>query len=153
MNEPTFGVDLSRIRVLWRVKRPLGELSAAAALDAASNLLRRSHASVTAQPGRGTIEFGWSLRAGRSWLACIWGGTVEVVASGDSLVATVGASPIPLVLFAGAGALAVGAGGLGVGWLVGVPGVLLIANYFFVHYGLWSVAEAVARAAPAARAA
>jgi hypothetical protein len=153
MSDPAFGIDFPRARVFWRVERPLNELSASSALHAASSRLRKSHASVEPQAGRAALSFGWTLRAGRSWLACVWGGTVEVTEKDNVLVTTVGASPVPLILFAGAGALAVGAGGLGRLWLVGVPAFLLSANYLFVHFGLWRVAEAVARATPAARAA
>jgi hypothetical protein len=153
VNEPTFQVDWSRLQASWRVERPRVELSPTEALAAAAARLEGAHAAVDYQPGGEALKFGYSLRAGRSWLACVSGGSVRTQARGDRLQVTVAASPWPLLLYAAFGALAVRMGHLGTSWLVGVVALLLGGNYLFVHFGLWSVAQAVASTPPAARAA
>ena len=153
MNEPTFEVGWSRLQAVWQVERPRLELSPADALAAAAARLEQAHAAVDYQPGGEALRFGYSLRAGRSWLACVAGGSVRTQATGDRLRVTVAASPWPLLLYAAFGALAVRMGDFGTPWLVGVILLLLGGNYLFVHLGLRSIAQAVAGAPPAARAA
>jgi hypothetical protein len=153
VNEPTFEFGWPRLQAMWHVERPRFELSPTAALAAAGARLERAHATVDFQPGEEALRFGYSLRAGRSWLACVAGGNVRTQTTGDRLVVSVAASPWPLLLYAAFGAIAVRMGGLGTPWLVGVIIVLLGGNYLAVHFGLRSVAQAVAGAPPAARAA
>jgi hypothetical protein len=153
VNEPTFEVEWSRCQVSWCVERSRAELSPTEALAAAAARLERAHATVDYQLGGEALAFGYSLRAGRSWLACVAGGSVCTRATGDRVRVTVAASPWPLLLYAAFGALAIRMGNLGTPWLVAVISLLLGGNYLFVHFGLRSVAQAVAGAPPAARAA
>jgi hypothetical protein len=153
MSEPTFGFDLSRLRIYWRVERPLAELSPSAAIAVASTRLRKSRARIAICPGEAAIKFGLSWRSGRSWLACVSHGTVEASSKGELVVVTVGASLIPLVFLGAATTLVVGVAELGVAWMIGATLVVLLGNYLFVHLGLFLVADEVAGAAPASRAA
>jgi hypothetical protein len=84
---------------------------------------------------------------------CISNGSVRASANGEVVTVTVAASLLPLVLLAAVSALIVALSGLGTAWVVGVVTVLLFGNYLFVHFGLFLVADAVASAAPASRAA
>jgi hypothetical protein len=153
MRHPVYTIDWSRGRVAWLVLRPLAELSVAAALEAAAERLRKSHAGVKQDPAGGSLHFWCVSRTRRSWLACISSGRVDAVPVGDQLSVTVGAGLRPLAIYGAVAALLATLLSLPSTWVIGFVALIAGGNYLYAHFGLLRVAEAVLYAATAKRAA
>lgn len=102
---PRYTIDWSHRRVAWLVLRPLSELNAAAALEAAAERLRKSDAGVKPDPAGATLHFWCVSRTRRSWLACISNGRVDAAPVGDQLSVTVGAGLRPVAIYGAVAAL------------------------------------------------
>ncbi len=152
MQHPVFTIDWSRGRVAWLVLRPLRDLSVATALEAAAERLRKSSAELTTAATGATLHFKVGSGYRRSWLACVADGRVEAVPIGDQLSVTVGGRVRKLFVVGALGVLA-GILGFPATWVIGVAAFLSGGNYLYAHFGLLRVAEAVAWAASAKRAA
>jgi hypothetical protein len=153
MRRPVYTIDWSHRRVAWLVLRPLSELNAAAALEAAAERLRKSDAGVKPDPAGATLHFWCVSRTRRSWLACISNGRVDAAPVGDQLSVTVGAGLRPVAIYGTVAALIGTLLRFPSTWVIGFVALIAGGNYLFAHFGLLRVAEAVLYAGPVKRAA